>query len=259
MVTHVFLEIKFLAIFFIINKKTGYLSVQLDYANYLIYNIGMKKLLLTATAIILCVNSASAQGLNLNSIKGIFSKPAPTQEKKQANDDSMSASEQATFFYSDNNIKNALEILLAKKESDRTPQDLVLIGNILLDQNRKSDAIFMYQRAISTDPKFYKAYYNLANIYLEDEKPFLAIENYKKVTKLKPDFAYAYYNMGCAYLKAGNLNKAKTSFIQAIEYKNTEPNFHFNLAYTYKMLNKTKLAKQYLDNYNKLMDASVNQ
>lgn len=166
----------------------------------------------------------------------------------------MTLNEKATLLYNENNIKASLDTLLCIKEFDRTAQDWLLIGNILYDQDKIADAVFMYKKAITTNPKFYKSYYNLGNIYLEDEKPFLAIENYRKANTLNPQFAYSYYNLGCAYLKAGNLKKAKIAFLKAVELKNTEPDFHYNLAYTYKKLKNDKLAKQYLGFYNKLTE-----
>ena len=182
--------------------------------------------------------------------------PAQTQTTAEelSADETMSQSEQAMLYYNENNIKAAFDTLLAIKEVKRTVQDWVLLGNILQDQDRTSDAIFMYQRAILLDPKNYKAFYNLGNIYLEDEKPYLAIENYRKANKADNKFPYAYYNLGCSYLKIGDLKKAKIAFLKAIEIKNTEPSFHYNLAYTYKMLKNEKLAKQYLGFYNKLME-----
>lgn len=172
---------------------------------------------------------------------------------KNAEDVEMTPSEQAIVLYNENNIKASLQVLMSIKESERSAQDWLLIGNILQDQQKVVDASFMYKRAIIVNPKFYKAYYNLANIYLDDDKPYLAIESYRKANKLNPEFAYGYYNLGCAYVKAGDLKKAKIAFLKAIELKNTEPDFYYNLAYAYKKLKKDKLAKQYLDIYNKIM------
>ena len=58
--------------------------------------------------------------------------------------------------------------------------------------------------------------------------------------------------MACAYIKMGELGKAKTNLNKAIMLKSDIPEFHYNLAYVYKKLNKPKLAQTYLDNYNKL-------
>lgn len=213
----------------------------------------MKKIALLLIFIIGSASCATAQGPSWSFLKkhSVNEKPAISQG---FSDDSLTPSQQATLSYNENNIKSAFEILLAIKESERSYQDWILLGNILQDQGRVSDAIFMYQRAINLDPKGYKAYYNLGNIYLDDEKSYLAIENYRKANKANNGFPYAYYNLGCAYLKIGELKKAKIVFLKAIELKNTEPDFYYNLAYTYKMLNNPKLSKQYLGIYNNLIE-----
>jgi hypothetical protein len=52
--------------------------------------------------------------------------------------------------------------------------------------------------------------------------------------------------------KKGEIKKAKNQFIKAVTLKNDVPEFHYNLAYVYKNLNKPQIAQTYLDNYNKL-------
>lgn len=165
----------------------------------------------------------------------------------------MSLSEKVTLYYADNNIDEAFEQILKIKEHERTPQDWLLLGNILQDKGKTADAVFMYNRAIAIDRTYYKAYYNIANIHFETNRLNSAIENYKLASKCNDKFPFAYYNLGCAYLEAGQTKKAKIAFLKAIELKNTVPEFHYNLAYTYKKLGKEKLAKQYLENYNNLM------
>lgn len=162
-------------------------------------------------------------------------------------------SKQAVAFYSDNNYNKTMDLILQIDENERTAQDWLILGNLLDEKGEKDNAIFMYQKAINTDKKYYKAYYNLANIYLADERYNMAIDNYKKALLYNRENPYICYNLGCAYLKQGNIKKAKTNFIKAVTLKNDVPEFHYNLAYVYKNLNKTKLANTYLDNYNKLM------
>ena len=161
-------------------------------------------------------------------------------------------SKQAVAFYSDNNYNKTMDLLLQIDENERSPQDWLILGNLLDEKGEKDNAIFMYQKAINTDAKYYKAYYNLANIYLADEKYNMAIDNYKKALKYNKENAYIYYNLACAYLKQGEVKEAKSSLIRAITLKNDVAEFHYNLAYVYKSLNKPKLAQTYLDNYNKL-------
>ncbi len=163
-------------------------------------------------------------------------------------------SKQATAFYSDNNYDKTMELLLLINEKERSPQDWLLLGNLLDEKGEKEQAIFMYQKAAEVDTKYYKPYYNIANIYMEQSRYNMAVENYKKAAKYNPANAYVYYNLACAYLKQGKTRDAKNALIKAVTIKNDIPEVHYNLAYVYKKLNKPKLAKTYLDNYNKLMD-----
>ena len=164
---------------------------------------------------------------------------------------------QANMYYAENNLEDAFSLLLTIPQKTRTPQNWILLGNILQDKGRNDDAEFMYDQAASNDAKYYKAPYNLGNLYLDEEKPNMAIEQYKIVTKLKPDFAYAYYNMGCAYLRLGKLKDARNNFAKAIDIKPTEADFHYNMAYTLKKLNKTKDAQTFLDYYNKIKENNI--
>ena len=161
-------------------------------------------------------------------------------------------SKQATAFYSDNNFQKTLELLLQINETERSAQDWLLLGNLLEEKGEKENAIFMYQKAMFADEKYYKSYYNLANIYLADEKYNAAIENYKLALKYNKNNPYIHYNLACAYIKIAEIKKAKTELIKAITLKNDIPEIHYNLAYVYKSLGKEKIAQDYLNNYNKL-------
>lgn len=164
------------------------------------------------------------------------------------------ASQSARVLYAQNEIDEALKVLKSKGEETRSAEDWLLIGNILQDKDRINEAIYMFQKAIDKDPKYYKAHYNLGYLYLIQEKPNMALAEFKKAVKYKPNFAYGYYNMGCAYLKLKQYGSAKYNFFRAIDIKNDEPSFYYNLAYAYKMMGKEKQANTYLDLYNKLME-----
>ena len=165
---------------------------------------------------------------------------------------------QGIALYTDNNYDDSLNCFLKIPENMRTPEIWLLIGNILYDRGKKEDAAFMYGRAVLTDGTYYKAYYNLGNLYLEDDRFNLAIEQYKSALKYCRNNPYIYYNLGCACVKSGDLKKARNAFFNAIELKNTVADFHYNLAFVYKKLNKEKQAKIYLDNYNKLTGQTSN-
>ena len=161
-------------------------------------------------------------------------------------------SKQATAFYSDNNFEKTMELLLQINEKERSAQDWLLLGNLLDEKGEKEQAIFMYQKALNADSKYYKAYYNIANIYSAQEKYNMAIDNYAKAIKLNQTNPYTYYNLACVYIKQGKYKNAKSALIKSVTLKNDIPEVHYNLAYVYRKLNKPKLAQTYLDNYNKL-------
>ncbi|MBQ7763829.1 tetratricopeptide repeat protein [bacterium] len=163
-------------------------------------------------------------------------------------------SKQATAFYSDNNFEKTMDLLLQIDEKKRSAQDWLLLGNLYEEKGEKANAVFMYQKSINTDEKFYKAYYNLANIYLEEERYNMAIDNYKKALKYTKQNPYLHYNLACAYIKLADIKKAKAELIKAVTLNSNIPEVHYNLAYVYKCLNKPKIAQEYLNNYNKLMN-----
>lgn len=154
--------------------------------------------------------------------------------------------------YAANKVDEAFNIIINIPQEERTAQQWLIMGNIMMDYEKISDAEFMYKAAINSDAKFYKAYYNLGNIYLQNNQPNLAVTNFKAALKINKEFAPAYYNLGCAYLKLGEIRKAKNAFHDAIYFNSNVADYHYNLAYAYKLLGKTKDAQFYLDNYNKL-------
>ena len=145
-------------------------------------------------------------------------------------------------------------VIIIFKKHERSAQDWLLLGNLLDEKGEKQNAIFMYQKAIFADEKYYKAYYNLANHYLADEKYNFAIENYKLALKYNKENPYIHYNLACAYIKIAELKKAKSELIKAVTLNKNIPEIHYNLAYVYKSLGKDKVAQDYLDNYNKLTE-----
>ena len=156
--------------------------------------------------------------------------------------------------YNANKLKEAYSLILHMDEEIRDAEIWLLAANITQDYGRDLDAVYLLQKSISTDPKYYKAYYNLGNIYLKDNKFNSAILNYKKAVKCNNAFAYGWYNLGNTYFSLDEFGKAKSAYLKAISIKDNEPDFYYNLALTYKKLNKNKQAQKVLDKYNMLTD-----
>lgn len=202
----------------------------------------MKRLLLSLVLVSVLVSPCFALALK-NKETGFV------QKEEFAN-----LSEEANVYYAQNDIKNAQSILVSIPEEERTAQNWLLLGNLLQDNGKQTEAEFMYKKSISVDEKYYKAYYNLGVLYMQLDKPNLAAEQFLKVTKLKPDYAYGHYNLACAYIKLEKFSKARFELLDAIEINNNIPEFHYNLAYVYKQMKNEKAAKTYLEFYNKIME-----
>lgn len=215
----------------------------MENSKFLSYNFDMKRFLVILFLATVCASYNCADAASLK----FWEKPQVVEQIDER-------SEQARVLYAQNDIDGALVILQNKKESERSAQDWLMIGNIMQDKEKIPEAIYMFNHAINKDPKFYKAYYNLGYIYFIQDKPNMALAEFKKAVKYKPDFSYGYYNIGCAYLKLKNYRSARYNFFKAMDLRANEPNIYYNLAYCYKMLNDNKKAQTYLDLYNQMME-----
>lgn len=211
---------------------------------YLSYNQVMKKIF-----VVLFIISAMFLP-EINCYGFSFKKNDTSQVQTSQNPDS----QRARVFYAQNDIDQALEILDGIPENERSDQDWLLIGNIMQDKGNTDEALYMFNKSIQKNPKYYKAHYNLGYIYLSKNQPNMALEEFKLAVKYKPDFSYGYYNIGCAYLKLKKYSQARYNFFKSLSLRANEPDIYYNLAYTYKMQGNKKQAQTYLDLYNKMME-----
>ncbi len=92
-----------------------------------------------------------------------------------------------------------------------TLEDATSLYNLGIDyysQNQVHKSMDYFKKAISIDPKFYEAYYNLAQIQASYGYTDSAIKSYEKVIQLKPDDYESIYELGRLLYKRGYLNKA---------------------------------------------------
>lgn len=86
-------------------------------------------------------------------------------------------------------------------------------------ENKDYDrAIADFQRAIPLNPKWVQlAYGNMGNCYYALGQDTRAIELYTRGIELDPDYASAYTARGQLHEKAGDIEKAKADYRQALE------------------------------------------
>ena len=94
-----------------------------------------------------------------------------------------------------------------------TLDDATALYNMGIDyysQNQVQKSMDYFKKAISIDPKFYEAYYNLAQIQASYGYTDAAIKSYEKVVQLKPDDYESIYELGRLLYKRGYLSRALT-------------------------------------------------
>ena len=97
---------------------------------------------------------------------------------------------------------------------------------------KADEAIAAYQTAISIDPNYTPAHYNLGNAYQQQGKYDLAIDSYKKAIAINPNYTQAHYHFARIYalknekaLAIESLQKIITLNRNWIKYSKTESDF----------------------------------
>jgi len=101
-------------------------------------------------------------------------------------------------------------------------------GMKALDENRYSDAVENFTRALAADPKDYTLHFNLALAYGLQGKDAEAIAEYKKTLELKPDLYQADLNLGITLLRGKQAAESLPYFTAAAAQRPKEfrPNFY---------------------------------
>lgn len=82
------------------------------------------------------------------------------------------------------------------------------LGNLLLDQDRISEALGHYERAVRLDPDLAAAHDNLGVTLVRLGRPSEAVPHFERAVAYKDEAAEAYSNWGVALMALGNVREA---------------------------------------------------
>ncbi len=117
----------------------------------------------------------------------------------------------------DNNLQKSLDL------NPDNPYSLNLIGYELNKQNKFTEAIPYFNKAIIIQPEFAYAYNNRGHAKIEIEKIAEGLADINYSIQLDKENSYAYRNLGIYHLKLNQLQKAESLFLKAKEMdENTE-------------------------------------
>ncbi|MDA8905989.1 sulfotransferase [Candidatus Thioglobus sp.] len=114
------------------------------------------------------------------------------------------------------------------------------LGVVLKELGQVDSAINSYRKAITFNKNYPDAYNNLGNIFIEIGKYEAAIENLEWAVAFKDDFAEAHNNLGRALNEHGKVESAIVSFEKAVARNPSYEKAYFNLALAFKDLGNQK-------------------
>lgn len=133
------------------------------------------------------------------------------------------------------------------KEKD--PQYQYSMGAVYLNNNNLPEAIRLFNKALSLDPRHFQSWnalglaYSMKGDFREAEKSFL------KCLEVSPSFTEAHNNLGMIYQEMGVLDKAEAEFKAVVadaNYPNKELPY-YNLARLYSLRQNWEMAIFYAD------------
>ena len=121
----------------------------------------------------------------------------------------------------------------------------------LREEGKIEDAVSTFKKVISISPKHANAYNNLAVTLQKQGKLGEAVSAFKKAISIRPDYVEAYYNMASALEEQGQLEQAVISYRKSISLKPDYADAYFNMASTFE---KQGNLEEALNAYNKTLE-----
>ena len=116
------------------------------------------------------------------------------------------------------------------------------LGKALEGVGRRDEAFRAFSRAITLEPGYYKAYYNLADLYLVSDQPEKALLLLQTAIRLNPDFTEAYVSAGAALMRAGKFREVTTFLEQNLDRIGDKAEARFYLGASYAFLGNREAA-----------------
>ena len=152
-------------------------------------------------------------------------------------------SEYRVIIGSNKGLKLILEKVPPKVEQDPD----ITEGTRLFQEEKFSEAILTFQKALEKSPDSVEANYGLALSLLRVGKVDEAIAYFEKVRELRPEMVEVYLALGESHFKKGENDKALTHFNKALELESTFAVAHNNLALAFFHKGNYKKAIEHCD------------
>jgi len=125
------------------------------------------------------------------------------------------------------------------EQLEREARENVREGNKLYNQLKFGDAEISYKKALSKNPNYPKASYNLGNAVYQQNRNKEAVAQFEILEKTAPNKmskAEAYHNMGNSFMKEKQYDKAVASFKNSMRNNSKDEETRYNLAMAQELL-----------------------
>jgi len=136
---------------------------------------------------------------------------------------------------------------ISPAEKSETAAHFLDRGIIAHENQQYKEAEKNYLKAVTMDPDFAEAHFNLGILYARTKKLDKAEEEYKTALRLDPDMNEVHNNLGVVYAAQKKYTPAESEFKKALKKNPKDAKAHLNLGhfYYYLMNNLLKAQKQY--------------
>jgi hypothetical protein len=104
------------------------------------------------------------------------------------------------------------------------------LGNLRQAQDMLAEAAACYERAIALKPQLAEAHYNLGNTLHSLDRLDEAAASFERALAIRPQYAEAQYNQGCVLEDLDRLDEAQARMARALELKPDYPQARFGQA-----------------------------
>lgn len=111
------------------------------------------------------------------------------------------------------------------------------LGGVLHEMGKLENAVQSYKNSLDIDSDFSEAHNNLGNLLREMEQPDEAIASFKKAIKIRPDYVEALFSLSMIYQDLGLSDEVIDCLKKVIKIRPKFANAYNNLGIAYKELN----------------------
>ncbi len=184
---------------------------------------------------------AKNQGLDGEKLSNFEAQLAPKIQTENVNSANPSKEQLSSLLehYQNGRLNDAEKLAVhITQEFPRHQFAWKILGAVLGQTGRRSEAVDANQTAVALSPKDAAARSNLGNTLKGLGRLDEALASYTQAIALKPDYAQAHSNLGITLYELGRLEEALASFNRAIALKPDYAQAHSNLGNTLKKLDR---------------------